>query len=81
MFKVQGPDFRVQGSVFSVQGSGFRVEGSGCRVHGAGFKIQSSGCRVKGFTQVMVAFPSVAILAWTKGGASVNRENPEINFL
>jgi len=54
---VQGPGFRILGSVFSVQyseirvpcsmvrvqGSGFRVQGSGSRVQGPGFRVQGSG--------------------------------------
>ena len=45
--KVEGPEFRAQGSGLRVQGSGFRVQGSGFRVQGSGFRVQGLGFGVR----------------------------------
>jgi hypothetical protein len=47
-FRVERPDFRIQGLGLTVQGSGFRVQGSGFRVQGSGFRVLGSGVKAQG---------------------------------
>ena len=53
---MQCSGFRVEGPEFGVQGSGFRVQGSECRVQDAGFRVQGLGGYLERF-RVFVEVP------------------------